>query len=111
MDYSNYPGDWLAISKRIRERADWRCEGSSAYPDCRAKNGMPNPRTGSKVVLTVAHLDHDTTNSDETNLRAWCQLCHNTYDMPYRVFNRMKRKRREQMAAGQLDMFMEVNGD
>jgi hypothetical protein len=35
-----------------------------------------------KVVLTVAHLDHDETNHDVKidRLRAWCQLCHLRYD-------------------------------
>ena len=35
-----------------------------------------------KVVLTVAHLDHDETNHDVSieRLRAWCQLCHLRYD-------------------------------
>lgn len=33
-----------------------------------------------KVVLTVAHLDHDTTNNDESNLKALCQKCHLRHD-------------------------------
>ena len=41
-----------------------------------------------KIVLTVAHLDHDTTNNDDSNLKALCQRCHNRYDMKQRVHNR-----------------------
>lgn len=37
-----------------------------------------------KVVLTVAHLDHQPENCDPSNLRAWCQRCHNAYDAPMR---------------------------
>lgn len=37
-----------------------------------------------KVVLTVAHLDHQPENCDPANLRAWCQRCHNAYDAPMR---------------------------
>jgi 5-methylcytosine-specific restriction endonuclease McrA len=79
-----YPKDWKAISLEVREAAGWRCEGSPAYPDCRAENAKPHPSTGSTVVLTVAHLDHTPENCERANLRAWCQRCHNTYDMPMR---------------------------
>jgi hypothetical protein len=51
-----YPENWKAISLARREAADWRCEGSPRYPECRAENGKPHPVTGSIVVLTVAHL-------------------------------------------------------
>lgn len=33
-----YPTDWKSISAGIRERAENRCEGSPAFPDCRAPN-------------------------------------------------------------------------
>lgn len=85
---ARYPKDWKAISLEVREAAGWRCEGSPAYPDCRAENAKPHPGTGSIVVLTVAHLDHIPENcgepGDRPNLKAWCQRCHNTYDMPKR---------------------------
>lgn len=29
-----------------------------------------------KVVLTIAHLDHDITNNEDENLAALCQRCH-----------------------------------
>ena len=74
-----YPADWAEISLRIRrDRAKWRCEF------CGAEHGAPHPRTGSIVVLTVAHLDHDPRNCDEANLAALCQRCHNRYDMQHR---------------------------
>ncbi|MEL6218299.1 MAG: hypothetical protein AAFR79_07510 [Pseudomonadota bacterium] len=81
---ARYPANWKQISKEIREAAGNRCEGSPLYPDCRAENGKPHPVTGSKVVLTVAHLDHQPENCDRSNLRAWCQRCHNAYDAPMR---------------------------
>lgn len=68
-----------------------RCEGSPAYPDCRAENGKPHPVTGSRVVLTVAHLNHRPEDCDPENLRAWCQRCHNTYDAPMRAAARRER--------------------
>lgn len=82
---ARYPKEWKAISLRIRsERAGWRCEGSPAYPDCRAEHGQPHPVTGGKVVLTVGHLDHIPEHCGDENLKAWCQRCHNTYDMAMR---------------------------
>lgn len=32
------------------------------------------------IVLTTAHLDHDPTNCDPTNLKVWCQRHHHRYD-------------------------------
>ncbi|MCM0001103.1 MAG: hypothetical protein NBV68_17150, partial [Erythrobacter sp.] len=40
--------------------------------------------TGSIVVLTVAHFNHQPEDCADDNLRAWCQRCHNTYDAPMR---------------------------
>lgn len=81
---ARYPKDWPGISRQVRDHAGNRCEGSPAYPECRAENGRPHPVTGSSVVLTVAHLDHRPENVARSNLRAWCQRCHNTYDLPMR---------------------------
>lgn len=39
---------------------------------------------GSKVVLTIAHLDHTPENCNDENLRALCQKCHNGYDREHR---------------------------
>lgn len=100
-----YPDDWKALSETVRQAAGWRCEGSPVYPGCRAKNGEPHPVTGSKVVLTVAHLDHDPRNSSRDNLKAWCQRCHNTYDVPHRKETREATKRRKMEEDGQTSLF------
>jgi 5-methylcytosine-specific restriction endonuclease McrA len=86
-----YPSDWKAIRASILTRAGNCCEGSPTYPDCQAANGMPHPITGSLVVLTIAHLDHAPENCAPDNLRAWCQRCHNTYDLPHRRASRRQR--------------------
>lgn len=91
---ARYPAEWPAIRAAILLRARGACEGSPAYPDCRARDRRPHPVTGSLVVLTIAHLDHRPENSDPENLRAWCQRCHNTYDAPHRQANRAARRRR-----------------
>jgi hypothetical protein len=42
---------------------------------------VPNPKKV-KVILTIAHLDHDETNHDvkDERLKAACQICHLRYD-------------------------------
>mgnify|MGYP000896261121 FL=1 len=100
---SRYPADWkTVIVPAVRERSGNVCEGSPAYPDCRALNGFPHPVTGSRVVLTVAHIDHDDLETrDLTRLRHWCQRCHNTYDARMRAAG-IKARRNAASADGDL---------
>ena len=93
-----YPKDWPAISRRIKERAGWRCEF------CGAAHGLPHPVTGSKVILTVAHLDHTPENCSDENLKALCQRCHNGYDAKERARG-IRVRRRD--ALGVIPMFPE----
>lgn len=98
-----YPDDWDVISADVRHfRAQGRCEctgecGSarcvagapgSTYERCPAVNRQWHPVTGSRVVLTVAHLDHTPENVDPGNLRAFCQLCHLAYDRVHHLQTR-----------------------
>ncbi len=103
-----YPHGWRAISAEVKARAGGRCEGSPLYPDCRAVDGEPHPVTGSKVVLTVGHLDHTPENVGDAgarpNLRCWCQRCHNGYDAPHRLAGRRARQQVE-AAEFQPDLF------
>lgn len=96
-----YPPDWQAISTRIRARANNRCEGSPDFPDCRATNGEPHPETGSRVVLTVAHLDHTPEHCGDDNLKAMCQRCHLHYDRHHHAQTRY-RTRRDGLATADL---------
>jgi 5-methylcytosine-specific restriction endonuclease McrA len=88
---ARYPKDWKQISLRIRERAGNKCE------DCGVENY--SIRDGSKIVLTVAHLDHAPENCADDNLKAWCQRCHNRYDAPMRAAGIKERRRASQAAA------------
>lgn len=103
---AKYPKDWREISQRIRQRASNRCEF------CGAENHQPHPITGSNVVLTVAHLDHDPSNCSDDNLRALCQKCHLTYDAQHHAKNaKVTRglKRQAVIAAtGQLSLVEEL---
>ena len=87
MNLSDYHPDWRNISRQIREQAGWHCEGTPQYPDCRAVNGQPHPDTKGRVILTVAHMDHDTANNDPANLRALCQRCHLSWDAAHHAKN------------------------
>jgi hypothetical protein len=102
---ARYPGgsirspEWKAFRAALLERAAHCCEGTPQYPDCRAGNGEPHPDTGGRVVLTIAHMDHDETHSDPARCRALCQRCHNSWDAGHRRKNaaRTRRSRSTQM--------------
>lgn len=96
----SYPADWPAISKSIRQRAGNVCE----WPGCGAVNGQPNPLTGSKVVLTVAHLDHDPSGRDPARLMAMCQLHHLRYDAAHHAATAARTRR---AALATLELFDE----
>lgn len=98
-----YPWDWPAIAREVKvDRAGGRCEcdgrcKADPHPGdstgrCTAMHREPHPHTGSDVVLTVAHLDHDPRNNgvegDRPNLMAMCQRCHLTYDAPHHAVTR-----------------------
>lgn len=83
---NRYPKNWKEISKRIRfDRAKNKCEF------CGAENYQPHPITKSKVVLTVAHLNHNPEDCSEENLKALCQKCHLAYDKEHHI--KMARKK------------------
>lgn len=48
-----------------------------------------------KIVLTIAHLDHNPGNNHPANLRALCQRCHNRHDAGYRSENARKTRERK----------------
>jgi len=86
INYKDYHPKWKKISFFIRHyRAKWKCEW------CEAENGFLHPITGSKVVLTVAHIDHDKNNNSFFNLAALCQKCHLGHDLKRHLWNRKYR--------------------
>jgi hypothetical protein len=124
-----YPPDWREISARIRfGRARYLCEcrgecgrdhsgddptialagfraGDNAHPEpgrCTAVHGLPNPRTGSTVILTVAHLNHTPEDCADDNLRAFCNGCHLAYDKDHHAETR-RRSREAQLGLLRLE--------
>lgn len=113
VDWSKYPPDWKAIVARVRERSGNRCEcrGECGTPSCAsgcaAVNKQPHPETGSRVVLTTAHLDHDTTHNDAGNLRHFCQRCHLKYDATFHAQNARATRRRQREEGGQTTLSLD----
>ena len=60
-----YPANWREIRAAILDRTSHRCEF------CGAANHQPHLVTGSRVVLTIAHLDH----TRNTTARRTCARC------------------------------------
>ena len=101
-----YPKNWKEIRQRILERAGNKCEfcGVKNYSvGYRNQNGEFIESVGMqqeadeldgeklfKIILTIAHLDHNPTNNNPSNLRALCQKCHNNYDKEHRKETRRK---------------------
>lgn len=84
---ARYPVYWKILSGFIRfARAKAQCEW------CGALHGCAHPITGSKVVLTTAHVfDHAPEADRLDNLAALCQRCHNRHDRKHRSDGRKRR--------------------
>lgn len=117
VDYALYPPNWKTeIVPEIRARSGGRCEacgvrnhahGWREDNEARTFHELPEPGTSEfeeanyflmlehpdarviRIVLTVAHKDHDVKNNGEPgnrpNLADWCQLCHNRHDAKMRA--------------------------
>lgn len=94
-DRKKYPKDWPAISKRIRDRAGQRCEECGidnhalgyrtpvgGFIKAHPEDLVAQERKYIKIVLTVAHMNHDPMDCRDENLKALCQRCHLLYDGP-----------------------------
>jgi hypothetical protein len=105
-----YPADWPDISREIRfVRAAGRCEcegecGRGTHGQSRCPNVHRGEAygTGSEVILTTAHLNHQPQDCRPQNLRAMCNGCHLHYDRDHHAQTRADTRRRAAEAAGQL---------
>lgn len=104
-----YPKNWKQIREAILRRANNKCEFCGVENHAigvRDNDGIfhkINPETSDeyyyveienlkkiKIILTIAHLDHNPQNCNPNNLRALCQKCHNNYDKEHRKQTRLK---------------------
>lgn len=122
VDMRRYPKSWPKISLSIRKRSHGNCECTGEcgkHPGrCDAMNGEPHPVTGSKVILTVAHLGapkmvngivqpgskHDKMDVRRSNLKAMCQCCHLNFDRDEHIENARRTRRNKILATGQMEM-------
>ena len=106
-----YPEHWASLSRKIRyERAQGQCECEG---ECGLHRTHPGPRrctevdrtpakwAGGTVILTVAHLCHDSACADEAHLKAMCNRCHLRLDVKQHQQNAYL-TRREGKALGDL---------
>jgi len=99
-----YPENWKEISEYIRfERAGNKCEvcglPNYAYVNKHTRElCLEDEENAIKIVLTVAHLDHNPTNNDPNNLKAMCQKCHNSYDRKHRDETIIEKKLKNQLS-------------
>ncbi len=96
---ARYPANWKEIRAHILTRAGHKCEW------CAAVNYEPHPISGSKVVLTIAHLDHAPEHNHESNLAALCQRCHLRYDAKHHAVNA---RRTRDLKRGQMSLNLEA---
>jgi len=68
---------------------------------CRNYQHSPAFGTGSRVVLTTAHLNHTPEDCRDENLRAMCQGCHLHYDRAHHAETAARTRRQAQADAGQ----------
>lgn len=101
-EVARYPKDWKVVSAGIRVRAGGRCECEG---ECGLHRTHPGPRrcqerqgelatwAKGRIVLTVAHLDHQPENCAPENLKAMCQRCHLRYDSAHHQWNAARTRR------------------
>ena len=117
IDYKKYPPNWKTeIRPRILKRANNCCEfcgvanNDMGYRDEEGEFFALHPSFANqvfledtgykliKIVLTIAHLDHDEGNHDvkDDRLAALCQKCHLTYDASEKARRRRRKKHKKQ---------------
>lgn len=128
INYKKYPTNWKtevrpAILKRAKDCCEfcgvenysigyrdsnniWYEIEQSFVGDMQAQDAKEIGYKIIKIVLTVAHLDHDVTNNDPSNLKALCQKCHLNYDLKY---HQQSRKKNRIIKSGQLNLLTTQN--
>ena len=97
-----YPPNWKEISSLVRAKAKGQCQ---CMGECGLHRTHPGPRrceemhgqlakwAKGKIVLTVAHLDHNPRNNAWENLKALCQRCHLRIDLGQHMKNAAETRR------------------
>ena len=115
-----YPKNWDELAARAKARAgnkcercgvrhgDWRERADQTGP---AKPGQATDDHGVvfyRIILTVAHLNHNPRDCRPENLQALCQRCHLAHDAPHharvRAANQAAQAEKAHAQAGQLNL-------
>lgn len=106
MDYSLYHPDWRDIIRpSILKRDQYKCRvcgvrhksrvyktSNGGYMECDSfiENwAISEGRKVFTIYLQVAHLDHDKSNNDPSNLKALCPIHHAKHDKEHKKFKRL----------------------
>lgn len=104
----HYAGkEWQRLRKRILLRAENTCEHCGVLNGqmyLRFRDGVQHE---ARVVLTIAHLNHDPKDNRLTNLKALCQRCHLKHDEPHHAETRRQTRAEKQ---GLQPLFKEGKG-
>ena len=114
-DKARYPANWRDIRAAILARAGDRCEFCGVpnkswrrpgwdpwtCDPATADEWSDDGRKATRIVLTIAHLDHTPEHNDPANLRALCQRCHLKHDADHNQ-RKARQTRRRGKALGEL---------
>jgi hypothetical protein len=122
MNYADYPKNWKEIRTAILERAG----NAEGIPQCecmgecgRGHDGTRCPhiqygrlttRSKYKVILTTAHLCHDTKCARADHLKSMCQPCHQVFDLRERQKRKQEKKDSKFKVSGDLLEFFQKVG-
>jgi hypothetical protein len=88
MDPTKYPDDWKWIAFCVKDAAGWKCQV------CGKKCYIPGEKViDTRMVLTVAHINHVEMDCRPENLLAACSVCHLKYDAERKRWQRLALKR------------------
>lgn len=107
-DEEKYHPNWGKRKRKELKRAKGHCDF------CHAEKGTLRPKTRRKVMLAVAHLNHDTKNA-RALLAVLCQRCHTLWDAENHGKNRhnsnKKDKEKTAIDRGQLTTNLKLRGN
>lgn len=68
--------------------------GADVYAEIEPISGDPSQKAV-KIVLTIAHLDHNIENNKDENLASLCQKCHVNHDKEHHLENARKTREKK----------------
>ncbi|MEL7037750.1 MAG: hypothetical protein AAFO04_19305 [Cyanobacteria bacterium J06592_8] len=136
---SLYPDNWDEIANGIKTSANWTCEFCSKPcrpPGVKLRDveqwlidnhpewlphlyeevydeelGTVDIAKPQRFTLTTAHLDHNPSNCDPSNLKALCSVCHLNLDRDDWNRTRKARELKQREFYGQLTLDLNLGGD